>query len=234
MSQAQLYRYITSVLKDLNIPFVDPCDAGYVGDCTICLGGNIAHPQAIFTHTASPFTWDTATQTGNLPLQPTLSFDSSTGNITYTLGDGSAPTVFNVKEDTSEVITTTPLAINGVAYPVGTTLNNILAALTALAHPAATITNNAAPFVWDSSTQTGNVPPTPSLTYNPITGELTFSPNDGTAPQIFNLAVDTGDIVTTSTLNVNGTNLPVGSTVQDVLNALTNAVNVIFTGPLFT
>ncbi|MGL5079813.1 MAG: hypothetical protein ACRDBG_28785, partial [Waterburya sp.] len=85
-----------------------------------------------------------------------------------------------------------------------------------------------------SSTQTGNVPPTPSLTYNPITGELTFSPNDGTAPQIFNLAVDTEEIVTTSALNVNGTNLPVGSTVQDVLNALTNAVNVIFTGPLFT
>jgi hypothetical protein len=36
MNKDQFYRYVISILKELQIPFTDPCDANYVGDCGDC------------------------------------------------------------------------------------------------------------------------------------------------------------------------------------------------------
>lgn len=38
MSKQELYRYVTSILRGLRIPFVDPCNPDYEGDC-LCSGG---------------------------------------------------------------------------------------------------------------------------------------------------------------------------------------------------
>lgn len=47
MSRQDLYRLIISTLKQLRIPFVDPCDANYTGDC-IC-GSNTELTSEFFT-----------------------------------------------------------------------------------------------------------------------------------------------------------------------------------------
>lgn len=39
MNQDQLYRHTVSILKQLRIPFLDPCDETYLGDC-LCGGGS--------------------------------------------------------------------------------------------------------------------------------------------------------------------------------------------------
>ena len=51
------------------------------------------HPPAVLTSSAAPFSWDTATQTGNIPLpgQMTVNVD---GTVTFRPGDGSSPTTF--------------------------------------------------------------------------------------------------------------------------------------------
>lgn len=39
ITQDQFYKYVVTILKQLNLPFTDPCDASYTGDCGPCGGG---------------------------------------------------------------------------------------------------------------------------------------------------------------------------------------------------
>ncbi len=48
MNQDTFYSWVVRILKQLRIPFVDPCDLTYTGDC-ICGGANIAAFSQEFT-----------------------------------------------------------------------------------------------------------------------------------------------------------------------------------------
>lgn len=65
------------------------------------------------------------------------------------------------------------------------------AAISALPiHPAATLTNNAAPFSWDGVTQAGNIPQSPAMTLT--ASGFTFTSGDGSAPVLFSDKYVTG------------------------------------------
>ena len=53
-------------------------------------------------------------------------------------------------------------------------------------HPAAALTNNAAPFSWNSGTQAGNIPQVATLVASGV-NQWTFTPGDGTAATIITI-----------------------------------------------
>jgi hypothetical protein len=68
-----------------------------------------AHPAASFTNTASPFTFNAATQVGNIPQSPTL---TSVGGV-YTFTDGAGGTTnFTVHPAASFTSTAAPFSFN--------------------------------------------------------------------------------------------------------------------------
>jgi hypothetical protein len=78
-----------------------------------------------------------------------------------------------INDDNTEAAMT----INGTVFPAGTTFEAILAALSTLAHVPAVVTNNAAPYAWNATTQTLNIPQVPSI----VNGQLVQG--DGTAAE---------------------------------------------------
>jgi hypothetical protein len=44
MNEDILFRYILRVLRQLRIPFIDPCDEDYQGDCICGTSGNSGEP----------------------------------------------------------------------------------------------------------------------------------------------------------------------------------------------
>jgi hypothetical protein len=53
MNKDQLYRHTVSILKQLRIPFLDPCDEDYLGDCLCGGGSNPTLQQVINTQRGS-------------------------------------------------------------------------------------------------------------------------------------------------------------------------------------
>jgi hypothetical protein len=117
------------------------------------------HPAATLTNNNAPFSWNSATQTGNIP---TVKITANANGHLVDLGDGSTPVQIN--DDNTEAAMT----INGTVFPAGTTFEAILAALSTLAHVPAVVTNNAAPYAWNATTQTLNIPQVPSI----VNGQL--------------------------------------------------------------
>lgn len=128
------------------------------------------HPAAIVTNNAAPFAWNAATQTLNVPQAPTLVANGD-GSHTFTAGDGSAPVI--IPADCCPT-----LVDNGDGTYTFTDGNGGTTTITV--HPAATLTNNAAPFAWNGATQTGNIPQVSTLADNGD-GSFTFTPGDGSA-----------------------------------------------------
>jgi hypothetical protein len=126
------------------------------------------HPAATLTNNNAPFSWNSATQTGNIP---TVKITANANGHLVDLGDGSTPVQIN--DDNTEAAMT----INGTVFPAGTTFEAILAALSTLAHVPAVVTNNAAPYAWNATTQTLNIPQVPSI----VNGQLVQG--DGTAAE---------------------------------------------------
>lgn len=136
------------------------------------------HPAATLTNNAAPFSWNATLQTGNIPQVGKLVANAD-GSYTFTAGDGSAPVVIPkeccpVMSKSGDVVTFT----NGDGSVITFTL-----------HPATTLTNNAAAFSWNGTTQTGNIPQSPSLTLTP-TGFL-FTPGNGAAATVYTEPTDT-------------------------------------------
>lgn len=130
------------------------------------------HPAATLTNNVAPFSWSVATQSGNIPKVSRLVMNAD-GSFTMNHGDGT-PNVTIPKDccPTMSVSGNTVTFTNGDGSVVTFTL-----------HPAATLTNNAAPFSWNAVAQTGNVPQSPTLTLTP-TGFL-FVPGDGDPPIVY-------------------------------------------------
>jgi len=94
-------------------------------------------------------------------------------------------------------------------------------------HPAATLTNIAAPFTWNVVTQVGNIPQSGSLTSNGG-GSYTFNPGNGQPTTTFNvnsgvvLDPDGGNLLS---VNVNGLTLTCADLAQCGLLDYTSAEN---------
>ena len=108
-------------------------------------------------------------------------------------------------QNATEVFTTQVI----FGYPIGTSVQDILLGI---AHPAVSLTNNNAPFSFNTTTQTGNIPKSGSLVDN-LDGTYTFTAGDGSLPVSFTklglaisdtFSVNTGNTVTLSnTVNPN-------------------------------
>ena len=143
------------------MPYRD-CDGSIVGDCSICGSG------------------------GGGAVTNTISFNPATNQITSTVNGVSSVTTLVL--DSGDVRTTSAIVVNGTSYAAGTTLQSIVTALAAVAHPAATFTQTAAPFNWNVATQVGNLPLNATLTDNGG-GSYTFNPGNGGANVTFSTAV---------------------------------------------
>jgi hypothetical protein len=101
-----------------------------VGDNINISGGNtidlgpLLHPAVIATQSASPYSFNAATQTFNFPNTPSLT-NNGNGTITYVKGDGTAPLTISLGDD----LINAPLTINGLLYPTGTSYESILRGL---------------------------------------------------------------------------------------------------------
>lgn len=155
-----------------------------------CLDATIAalpiHPAAIVTNNATPFAWNAATQTLNVPQAPTLVANGD-GSHTFTAGDGSAPVV--IPADCCPT-----LVDNGNGTYTFTNGSGGTITFATSSHPAAALTNNAAPFAWNGATQTGNIPQSPVLALT-ATG-FTFTPGNGSAAVNYVEPVDEDTYVT--------------------------------------
>lgn len=107
-------------------------------------------------------------------------------------------------QNANEVFTTQVIG----SYPVGTSVQTILLGLSAIAHNPVTLTNNEAPFSFNSLTQTGNIPKVGSLTNN-NDGTFTFKPGDATTPTTFktigNLVSDSFTVNSGNTVTLSNT-----------------------------
>lgn len=162
-----------------------------------------AHPATTLTNNAAAFSWNQATQVGNIPQAGKL-VSNGNGTLTFTPGDGSAAFTFNAGWTTAA-----PQADGSVilTYPNGQT-TTLPASSGSESHPAASLTQSNAPFSWDSATQTGNIPFPGLLAIS--NGTASFFRGDGSAPVNFRIGW------TTMEVQPNGSTLvtyPDGSTV---------------------
>lgn len=161
---------VLAMLTLAKVPYIDPCTGLLVGDCDDTCG--------------------TGGGGGGGPTTNTLSFNGATNQITSVVNGVSSTTTLTI--DGTDVLTTATVTINGTTYPIGTNIQAIVTAISALSHPAATFTNNAAPFSFITGSQIGNIPQSPSLVDN---GDdtITFTKGDGTAPLIINVGGGSGN-----------------------------------------
>ena len=147
-------------------------------------GGGTTHPAAVVTFNNAAASWNNITQSGNIPIVSVT--DDGNGNISIDPGDGSGPVTFtehppmtvtnnagafawNAATQTLNVPPATTIVDNGndtytVTNSDGTTFTiDASGSGGGATHPAANITNNAAPFSFNVATQAANIP-LPSFT----------------------------------------------------------------------
>lgn len=86
----------------------------------------MSHPAANIAYTDAAFSWNAATQSGNIP-QVTKMIENADGTVTFQFGDGSPDII--VEDDGSEVVTSIPYMIDGTTYNAGSSIEDILTAL---------------------------------------------------------------------------------------------------------
>ena len=87
--------------------------------------------------------------------------------------------------------------------------------LNSLMHPELSSTNTDAPYSFNQSTQTLNIPLSSSLVDNGD-GTITFTKGDGSLPQVINLIDDKIN----NSLIINGITFPIGTDFETILNSL--------------
>lgn len=186
-------RAFIALLEKFDVVYRD-CAGVIQGDCTMCGGGG---------------------GEGG-PTTNTLSFNPATNVLTVTVNGVAATTTIVL--DAGDIRTTSPLTFGGTTYPTNTSVQTILGALAVLAHPAASLTNNAAAFSWDSATQVGNIPQSGNLVNNG-NGTFTFIPGNGNPGVTIPFADTATTVLTTAAVTINGTVFPIGTTLQAIVNA---------------
>ena len=150
-----------------------------------------------------PVVSDGATVVGDGTVGNPLSagYLADNGNGTYTW-NGAGGSGFTIPADCCPTLTD-----NGDGTYTFTAGDGSTTTITV--HPAAAVTNNAAPFAWNAATQVLNVPQAPTLVANGD-GSHTFTAGDGSAPVIIPAdccptLVDNGDGTYTFTAGNGGT-----------------------------
>lgn len=93
MSKQELYKWVVLILRQLRVPFVDPCDVNYTGDC-ICDSGATGPTSEFFnarpigtvgiTLSSSPTVFYGLYEDG-IRLRETIDFTRTGTNITFTV-----------------------------------------------------------------------------------------------------------------------------------------------------
>ena len=176
---------------------------------------------------------------------------SNVTNVTFTNGvlnvTTDEPNTFNVNIDASTIELTGPITVGSTNYAAGTDIETVLNAINSELHDPATLTNNAAPFSWNTATQTGNIPTT-SVTQNGDT--ITIDPGDGTggitfvnnnagaaqsisyydSGQGFWVYATPGVVTTSPTLGNYTITIPVGGTIISFSKNFSNAATELTAG----
>ena len=190
---SDIYRQVIAILKKLQVVFLD-CDSQTVfGNCDLCAVGGDASSVSV-------------------------SFNPASNALTVVV-DGNADTVELVL-NAGDIVTTSDVTIGGTIYNAGTSVQTVIEALVALIHPPASLTNNVGAFTWNSATQAGNIPATPTVVYNSVAGTVTYNPNNGGAAVVFPVGYKADTILTTAVITVQGVSYPIGSNVQTILDAI--------------
>ena len=160
----------------------------------------MAHDPAVITNNVGPFTWDTATQMGNVPPSPILT-NPDDGTFTYAPQDGSAAVLVdicdklqyctignlgNVDPDADNAAMGDVLTFDGTEWTTGA------------GHPPMAVTTSDAPFAFDAPTQVLNIPIPATLTNPANTAELVFTRGDGSAP----VTLDICDLIVNCSVDV--------------------------------
>lgn len=149
-----------------------------------------------------------------------FSWNPNTNTVTISTDAATFPLVLSF--DAGDVTTTTPLTIGGVSYPAGTDVQTVLNAIASDAHPEMTVTNEAAPFSFDQSTQTLNIPQTPTQVEN-ADGSITWTAGDGSDPITF--VSEDDELVTIAAFTIDNTVYPAGTTQNVITDALITAID---------
>lgn len=83
------------------------------------------------TNLNAPFSFNELTQSGNIPISPSLSYNSTTKTFTWLRGNGDASQSFQVIFNGTEVLSSVAITIGGITYPIGTSVQALLIALAA-------------------------------------------------------------------------------------------------------
>lgn len=83
------------------------------------------------TNTNAPFSFNEQTQSGNIPISPSLSYNSTTKTFTWLRGNGETAQTFQVTFNGTEILTTTAITVGDTEYPIGTSVQALLIALAA-------------------------------------------------------------------------------------------------------
>jgi hypothetical protein len=88
------------------------------------------------------------------------------------------------------------------------------------------LTNNEAPFSFNVTTQEGNIPKNGILSYNPSTHVLSYTKGDGSAIQNYTLSFNGTEILSTTSIVINGTTYPVGTSMQALIIAILDSIGI--------
>jgi hypothetical protein len=89
---------VNGITSNVNLPVTTLLDNGndtftFTNELGVFTTINYSSTPAVLSNTLAAFSWDTFTQTGNIPLVSTL-INNGNGTATYTPGDGTTPVVF--------------------------------------------------------------------------------------------------------------------------------------------
>lgn len=134
----------------------------------------------------------------------------SNGSLNFNVQAGSVVVGIDTEAD---IIPYTPTTL------ASTNVGDALDELAANSHNPTTLTNTAAPFSWNVSTQAGNIPVSPTLVNNG-NGTITFTSGTGTAPVTIDVTEDASEVLTTTSITINGTTYPANTAVETILSAI--------------
>lgn len=200
-----------------------------------------AHNAAVLSNSAAPFSWDVLNQNGNIPQVPSISISGT--NLILAKGDGTNQTVALPGSHAQAVLTNnksafswdTPTQIGNIPQAAKLSISgsnltldrgdgNVDTVAIPGGHPSATLSQSAAPFAWNGTTQVGNIPAVPSIALSG--SNLTLNKGDGTqdtvtlpgghaaasltqsaAPFTWNVATQIGNIPALPNISIQGSNL---------------------------
>jgi hypothetical protein len=189
-------------LDELKIVYTD-CDGNVHGDCGMCAGAG-----------------NSGTQTNTIAFNPG-------SNMITSIVDGIASST-SLTFDTGDITLAAALTINSTLYPVGTSLQTVLAAIVAFSHPAATVAALSNPALTiNTSTQVLDLDLSASGSYDNSSSGLTADNIQDAIDELVVAATGLPAATSGYILMHNGTEfVPVKEVSEDITGVTTATFNV--------